>query len=276
MDSAPTVKTKDGYVLKLVPGGTFSMGSERREQGRRPNEPLRKVTLKRPFYIGVNEVTNEDYRRFRPGHASGYIGKLSLDLDKQAVSQVSWNEAAEYCNWLSEREGLPLAYEKRDNRYVLKRPVTTGYRLPTEAEWEYAARRAGPEKMLRFPWGNALPIAAETGNLAGSEAGKIVEGELPGYQDGYVVIAPVGKFTPNALGLHDIGGNVSEWVNDYYLSFVDTADSTDPLGPEEAAKHVIRGANWRSNAVSELRLAWRDTSDGMSATIGFRVARYAE
>jgi formylglycine-generating enzyme required for sulfatase activity len=159
---------------------------------------------------------------------------------------------------------------------VLKRPPTTGYRLPTEAEWEYAARRAGPDKMLRFPWGNSLPVVADTGNLAGSEAGKIVEGELPGYQDNYVVVAPVGKFAPNALGLHDLGGNVTEWVNDLYLSFVDTADSTDPLGPEQAGKHVIRGANWRSNAVSELRLAWRDNADEVSPAIGFRIARYAE
>ncbi len=276
LDSAPTVRTKDGYVLKLVPGGTFMMGSERREQGRRPNEPLRKVTLKRPFYIGVTEVTNEDFRRFRPGHASGYIGKQSLDLDKQAVSQVSWNEAAEYCNWLSEREGLPAAYEKKDDKYSLKRPVTTGYRLPTEAEWEYSARRAGPNKFLRFPWGDALPVAQNTGNLAGSEASKIVEGSLPGYRDDYDVIAPVGKFAPNALGLHDFGGNVSEWANDFYLSFVDTADSTDPLGPEQAGKHVVRGANWRSSAVSELRLAWRDTADDLSPALGFRIARYAE
>ena len=82
-----------------------------------------------------------------------------------------------------------------------------------------------------FPWGDTLPVGAETGNLAGAEAKKIVEGELPGYSDPYPVVAPVGKFKPNALGLHDLGGNVSEWVNDFYLSFTSTAAATDPLGP---------------------------------------------
>lgn len=276
LESAPTVRTKDGYELRLVPVGSFLMGSERREQGRRPNEPLRKVNLKRPFYIGVTEVTNAEFRRFRSGHASGYLGKQSLDLDEQAVSQVSWSDAAEYCNWLSEREGLPVAYEKKDGKYFLKRPPGIGYRLPTEAEWEYAARRTSSDKSLRFPWGNALPVAPNTGNLAGAEAAKIVEGQLPGYKDDYVVVAPVGKFSPSPLGLHDLGGNVSEWVNDFYLSFVDTSESTDPLGPEQAGRHVVRGANWRSTAVSELRLAWRDSADETSPTIGFRVARYAE
>ncbi len=276
LESAPTIKTKDGSVLKLLPAGTFTMGSERREQGRRPNELQREVTLKRPFYIGVTEVTNEAFRRFRPGHASGYLGKQSLDLDEQAVSQVSWNEAAEYCNWLSERDGLPPAYEKHADKYSLKRPVTVGYRLPTEAEWEYAARRSASGKMLRFSWGDTLPVGADTGNLAGAEAKKIVEGEMPGYSDPYPVVAPVGKFKPNALGLHDFGGNVSEWVNDFYLSFTSTAAATDPLGPDQASRHVVRGANWRSISASELRLAWREPGDDISPTIGFRIARYAE
>jgi formylglycine-generating enzyme required for sulfatase activity len=73
-----------------------------------------------------------------------------------------------------------------------------------------------------------------------------------------------------------MGGNVSEWVNDYYLSFVDPAPVTDPLGPDQAAQHVVRGASWRSAAVAELRFAWRDSAADPSQSIGFRVARYAE
>jgi formylglycine-generating enzyme required for sulfatase activity len=277
LETAPVVKTQTGYELRLIPGGEFVMGSDRREQGRRPNESQRRVTLARPFYLGTREVTNAEFRRYRPGHASGFLGKLSLDLDDQAVSQVTWNDAAEYCNWLSEREGLPPVYERRGEKYWLKRPVTAGYRLPTEAEWEYAARRSPTGLMLRYPWGDTLPVAADTGNLAGAEAQKIVEGALPGYQDDYVVVAPVGKFAPNALGLHDMGGNVSEWMNDFYLSFVDTKEATDPLGPEQAGQHVVRGANWRTLVAADLRLAWRDSGgDEVSPTIGFRVARYAE
>lgn len=276
-ESAPTITTKTGYELRLVPIGTFRMGSERREQGRRPNEGWREITLKRPYYIGVTEITNAEFREFKKDHVSGFIGKRSFDLDAQPVVQVLWSEAAEYCNWLSEREGLPPAYESGGGgKFVLKKPVTVGYRLPTEAEWEYAARYAGPGKMVRFPWGNSLPIVPQVGNIAGAETRGILETDLEGYKDDYPVVAPVGKFQPTPLGLHDMGGNVSEWVNDFYLSFVENTPATDPLGPDQAARHVVRGANWRSANVAELRYAYRDSADESSQIIGFRIARYAE
>jgi len=276
LESAPVVNTKTGYALRLVPPGSFMMGSERREQGRRPNEGLRPVTLKRPFYIGVTEVTNADFRKFRPNHVSGYVEKKTFDLDAQPVVQVSWNDAAAYCNWLSEKEGLPPAYEQGGGKYSLKKPVTIGYRLPTEAEWEYAARFVSPGKVRRFPWGDALPVAPRSGNIAGTETGGQLEAQIDGYRDDYPVVAPVAKFEPSPLGLHDLGGNVSEWVNDFYLSFVDPSPVTDPLGPEQAALHVVRGANWKTGSVGELRFAWRDSAPEPSQTIGFRVARYAE
>ncbi|HEV7448012.1 MAG TPA: PEGA domain-containing protein [Steroidobacteraceae bacterium] len=274
--TASTVYTQTGYLLRLIPAGTFSMGSERREQGRRPNEGLRRVTLKRPLYFGVTEVTNEQFRRFHPDHTSGFIDRHSLDLDDQPVSQVSWNEAAEYSNWLSERDNLPTAYERKNDTYVLKRPVTIGYRLPTEAEWEYAARYASPGQFRRYAWGDALPMTSDVGNLAGAETGNSLPAALPGYRDEYPLVAPVGKFKPTPLGLHDMSGNVSEWIDDYYLSFVDSAPVTDPLGPQDGTRHVIRGANWKSASATDLRLAWRDGADGASTTIGFRVVRYAE
>jgi formylglycine-generating enzyme required for sulfatase activity len=275
-ETAATLYSQIGYTLRLVPGGTFLMGSDRREQGRRPNEGLRQVTLKRPFYLGITEVTNEQFRRFHPDHSSGYIDRHSIDLDGQPVAQVSWTEAVEFCNWLSERDSLPAAYLKSGDRYVLQHPVTIGYRLPSEAEWEYAARYAAPGRFWRFPWGDALPMDKQVGNLAGAETSGSLPASLPGYRDDYPVAAPVGRFTPSPLGLQDMAGNVSEWINDYYLSYVDATPAIDPLGPDDGLRHVIRGANWRSAVVTDLRLAWRDGEEGRSPTLGFRVARYAE
>ncbi len=276
LESAPLIRSQIGYLLRLVPPGTFQMGSERRDQGRRPNEGWRSVTLKRPYYLGVQPVTNGDFRRFRAGHASGFIERHSLDLDDQPVTQVSWDEAAEFCNWLSQLEGLPPAYQKSGDTLTLIRPVTRGYRLPTEAEWEYAARYGPAGESYRFAWGDAPPVPAQIGNLAGGETGNSLPATLPGYRDDYPVVAPIGRFRATALGLHDISGNVSQWMNDYYESFVDVAPATDPLGPAEGRLHVVRGANWKTASVTELRLAWRDTAEEPAPTLGFRLARYAE
>ncbi|MGH8284962.1 MAG: formylglycine-generating enzyme family protein, partial [Steroidobacteraceae bacterium] len=151
-----------------------------------------------------------------------------------------------------------------------------GYRLPTEAEWEHAGRYAGPDTHHRYAWGDALPVPPQIGNLAGTETGDALPATLEGYSDEFPVVAPVAQFAANPLGLHDLTGNVSEWVNDYYLSFVGGANAVDPLGPAAGNRHAIRGSNWRSALASELRLAWRDTADEGSQIIGFRLARYAD
>ena len=273
----PAVSTnaKAGLPLRLIPVGSFSMGSERREQGRRPNEVLRRVTFVRPFYLATREVTNGDFRRFRRDHASGVADGRTIDLDAQSVTGVTWQDAVEYCNWLSQQEGLTPAYEQQGGRWVLKTPVGTGYRLPSEAEWEYAARYA-PGGIRRYGWGDALPVPPDFANLGGIEARTALPSVLEGYTDSHPGVAPPGKYAAGPLGLVDMTGNVSEWVHDWYASSPDSAPATDPFGPASGTRHLVKGSNWRTTSFAELRLAWREGADGATQDIGFRVARYAE
>ena len=272
---AVSANAKAGIPLRLVPAGSFSMGSERREQGRRPNEVLRRVTFVRPFYLGTREVTNGDFRRFRRDHASGVVDGRTIDLDAQAVTGVTWQDAVEYCNWLSQQEGLEPAYVQQGGRWVLRTPIGTGFRLPSEAEWEYAARYA-PGGSRRYGWGDALPVPPDFANLGGTEVRAALPGVLEGYTDSHPGVAPTGKYSVNPLGLVDMTGNVSEWVHDWYASSPDSAAATDPFGPATGTRHMVKGSNWRTISFAELRLAWREGADGATQDIGFRVARYAE
>ena len=275
---AARVETANGLALRLLPAGTFVLGSERREQGRRANEFSRTVTFERPVYLATREITNAQFRAFRPTHASGFVDRRSIDLDAMPVTSVTWLDAVQYCNWLSEREGLAPAYEQRDGAWVLRQPVTNGYRLPTESEWELAARYAGAERKLRrYEWGDALPPPAGDANLAGSEAASSLPAVLDGWQDEYPSVAPVGKYAANFLGLQDMLGNVSEWVNDTYASFDSQGAVKDYTGPAAGGpRHVIKGGSWRTATFADLRAAWREGSDVAAQHVGFRVARYAE
>ncbi len=273
------IRSKGGQKLVLVEPGSFTMGSRRGEPGRRPNENPHAVDLKRPFYMGVNEVTNGEFRRFRGQHRSlPYSGK-DLDADALPVTSVSWEDAARFCNWLSAREGLAPAYVERGGRLVPARPMGTAYRLPTEAEWAWVARFAGGAGGLRYPWGNELPPPRGSGNYADDSASTIVANAMASYHDGYAVAAPVASGKPNAIGIFDLGGNVAEWVQDFYT--IHPAGSPgvperDPLGPRQGRHHVIRGSSWMHWSERQLRFAYRDYGNEGRVDVGFRIARYAD
>ena len=271
---APTLRSPAGQELKLVPAGEFTMGSPRREAGRRANEAQRAVKLERRFYLALREVTNYEFRQFRQAHRSGFVLQQTLDLDRQPVVNVTWADAAEYCNWLSAKEGLAPAYKNEGGRLVPVVPATNGYRLPTEAEWEWAARGS---TLRKYPWGDALPVPPGAGNFADVTAQPLVSQFLADFDDGHAATAPVGSFTPNALGFYDLGGNVAEWTHDLYTVQPATgAAAVDPAAGGAGTLRVIRGSSWRHSAVTELRLAFRDYGDGKRNDLGFRIARYAQ
>ena len=275
---ALTITTSNDQVLRRVEPGSFVMGASRSEQGRRANEVLVPVKLTKPFFIAAKEVSNKEFAKFKKSHDSGGDVHVSLAGDNNPAANMSWSDAVEYCNWLSAQEGLPPAYEKKFDRWVSIYPVPSGYRLPSEAEWSWAIRYQGSGKASRFSWGAKLPPRGEAGNYADKSALGLVPTILPSYDDGYASTAPVGTFPANALGIHDGGGNVAEWVNDFYT--VPTPGQTkaivDPRGPERGTHHVIRGSSWRHAGIVELRFSYRDFGTEPRTDVGFRLARNVE
>ena len=274
----PIITTSAGQQLKLFkPQDTFSMGSSRREQGRRSNETLHTVSLSRPFYLGIHEVTNGQFRKFDSQHLSGNVKGQSLDSDNYPVVNVSWQQAALYCNWLSEQEGLPAFYIVENDKVTGFNPQSNGYRMATEAEWAWTARFEKGE-MLKYAWGSDLVPSKVSANIADRNAAPVAGYIQPSYDDGYVVTAPVGTFPANAKGIHDLGGNVSEWINDFYEVTTGLSQKTeaDPVGPLEGAYHVIRGPSWAQGGTTELRLSFRDYGEDARNDLGFRIARFVD
>jgi formylglycine-generating enzyme required for sulfatase activity len=284
-DVPAEVKTSEGQVLVRVPleePVRFKMGTSRREPGRRSNETQYTVELTRSFYISKNEVTNTEFKRFRKEHDSGFENHSSLNLKDQPVTSISWNDAASYLNWLSRKDGLPPVYTEENGRMVAITPVPSGYRLPTEAEWAFAARYQGNiasvDDPLKFPWGDERYPKEKCGNYADKSAEDFLPLIITDYDDGYKVTAPVARFPANALGIYDLGGNVSEWCHDIYdiQSGFSNKVLTDPSGPDSGKYHVVRGSSWRHGSITELRLSYRDYADKGRNDLGFRIVRYEE
>ncbi len=256
-----------GVKMVLFHPSPFTMGAPRHQRGQRANEFERPVTLTKPFYSGKYEITNAEFRRFKPDHRGAA---------KLPVTSVRWVDAAMFCNWLSRQENLSPFYRITTGELLGIDTTSDGYRLLTEAEWEWLARRAGRKAETIFPWGDESILPPQAGNVADESAHGSIPLYIPKYVDGHAGLAPVGSFPAEASGLHDLTGNVSEWVHDYYAIVADPAPASqsDPLGPAAGRSHVIKGSSWRSGSLTPLRAAYRDGLREGRDDVGFRIARY--
>ncbi len=276
--SVYSITTAAGQKMLLVTAGeNLKMGASRREAGRRANESQRLVKLKRPFYISSKEVNNREYRKFKPAHDSGSLDGAALNGDEQPVVNISWDDAARYSNWLSQQQGLPPAYIEKNKKMVAVTPIRTGYRLPTEAEWAWVARRQDQKTEQRYPWLGSFPPKGKVGNYADARIADTLADIVPGYEDNFRGSAPVASFPAWPKGFYDLGGNVAEWMHDYYAVYPGEASKlvVDPAGPVTGEHHVVRGSGWRHGNITELRLSYRDYSNKPRYDLGFRLARYA-
>jgi formylglycine-generating enzyme len=228
-----------GMTFVHVHAGRFQMGSE---SGQWDERPMHEVRISQAFYLGVTELTNAQYEQFDPTHRA-LRGKLGFSReDDEAVVFVSWEEAVAFCQWLSRKEGRP-------------------YRLPTEAEWEYACR-AGTT--TAYATGNALPGAFQK---------NVKNSWFPSRRGGSEFVSlDVGKTPPNAWGLMDMHGNVEEWCLDCYGPY-EAGRCVDPVGRVAGDFRVTRGGS-HSTTLAYLRCANRmgTLPQDRHWLIGFRVA----
>jgi len=258
---------KSGIEFKLFRPNKFLMGAPRYESGQQANEFQRIVVLNKAFYVSRHEVTNEQYLKFQK-----VKGVANLP-----ITNISWIEAVSFCNWLNKEEGIKEPfYEFKDGRYVGYNALSTGYRLLSEAEWEWLARKSGKNEQTIFTWGNRPVVPIGIANLSNFLSSPSVRFELDNQDDGYPSLSPVGSFKANSNGIFDLDGNVREWVHDIY-SLVPPHNNVpeyNPLGDMLGHSHVVKGAGWRSGTLTNLRASYRDSAFNGKDDIGFRVARY--
>ena len=270
-----------GMTLRYVPPGDFTMGSTCDAKLANPDEmPQRVVRITKGFYMGQTEVTSRQFALFvdeaiwetqaeREGWSYAWrdgsfqiVRGISFrnpgfpQTDDHPVVCVSWHDATEFCRWLGYREGRR-------------------YRLPTEAEWEHACR-AGTKTV--YHWGDPPADGLGWCNVADQTLKQeFADGASPSvlfpWSDGYLFTAPVGRFRPNAFGLHDMHGNVLEFCRDWYGPDYDqVGPATDPTGPASGEFRVLRGGDW-SSYPKGCRSAqrYRDRPSIRCTNLGFRV-----
>jgi formylglycine-generating enzyme required for sulfatase activity len=263
--------------MQKIKGGEFMMGSQIPESGK--DEMPHKVRITKPYFIGKTEVTNAEFCQFLNEKGNQIEGGVTwIDLngvwddekcriyqknksffvetsyENYPVIYVSWFGATAYCKWLSEKTGKQ-------------------YRLPTEAEWEFAATNG--EKHTKFSWGDGAPIGS-VGNVCDETARTKYDSwsAFPDYADGYIYTSPVATYEPNDFGLHDMTGNVWEWCSDWYdKPYYTYSPIENPTGATSGTNRVIRGGSW-FNYPKRCRAANRsdNTPDARDGDLGFRVA----
>jgi len=245
------IENSIGIKLIPIPVGEFMMGSPKDEKGHRDQEQRHRVRITKPFYMGVYEVTQGQYQRLMNKNPSSFsVGGefkdkvAGMDTSQFPVEHVTWDEAVAFCKQLTEKEGKL-------------------YRLPTEAEWEYACR-AGTNTPFEF--GSQL-----NGSEANCDGGKPFGTETKGpYLERPVV---VGRYPANGFGLYDMHGNVWEWCADWSESdYYEKSPPSDPTGPKTGLRRAVRGGGWYARPV-DCRSASRGSERPQQARSynGFRV-----
>jgi len=244
----PKRRSQPWPEMVAIPGGSFTMGAA---DGKPDEAPAHKVTLS-PFAISRCEVTNEQFERFDPTHRKHRDGFSWRN--REPVIYVSWKDGANYCNWLSEQAGLKPVYAltetvetigtgKRQRKRTVRKWVTDmtahGFRMPTEAEWEYVATGRGQGR--KYPWGNDAPDAAR-GHFMGKRALAINPNVPSTAAKGTMV---VGSYPAGASrdGVMDLAGNVAEWCSDWLVPYAEAAQ-TNPCGTTPGNYRAIRGGSW--------------------------------
>lgn len=251
-----------------IPAGRFLMGSPLGEKDRDPGEIQHEVTISKPFYMGVTPVTVDQWAVFvaETGHQNPDERGVPVDHRRQPpalpgttwrspgfdqtgdhpVVHVSYTDCTEFCSWLSKKSGKRVT-------------------LPTEAQWEYAARAGAT---TAYPWGD---------NPADGKGWANVSQKFFGWDDGFVHTSPVASFKPNAFGLYDMTGNVRQWCFDRFAEYTN-APAIDPIGPIHGIRYVARGGTFETDPAST-RLAYRlhhPNPDRHFGALGFRIAIAAD
>jgi formylglycine-generating enzyme required for sulfatase activity len=241
-EKLPTINNSIGMKLARIPKGTFMMGSPKSEDGRSSEEMQHSVTISQDYYLGVMEVTQGQYEKVIGTNPSNFQNRVNRKNESSMypVEQVSWEDAVEFCKKLSD-----LPEEKKAGRV---------YRLPTEAEWEYACRAGS---MTAFSFGESPKLLSDYAWFGGNSN-----------RQTYLV----GQKKANAWGLYDMHGNVWEWCSDLYGDYPKRA-LTDPVGSRDGDIRVNRGGGWEEDA-ADCRSAIRSYNDPSVrfSVLGFRVA----